>query len=381
MDVVAASYLLLSIGAIQGVVLSIFLIRSYSSSRGNLILGLVMLIFSFNMLTPGLLYYFYDDFHFLLGAGFPLMFLFGPGIYLYSREKSRGRELQRKDVLHLIPFALSTVLTLPLYLLSPEVKILILEEWRHGDLSGDILLGWAVECFHLAIYMILTHRMLSTYQERLKQHYSHLEGVNLNWLKQLTVIKSVIWSLYAGLLILYLTGIDGATFNYTFLLFGFCVSALGYLIGYRGLRNPEIFKDQFVLESKKEKYQQSGLSSEMTNVYADQLEKLMEESKPYRSSDLTLPQLSDMLEIPPNYLSQVINERMGYNFFDYVNYYRVTEAKALLTDPSHLEDNIIQIAYQVGFNSKSTFNAAFKKFTQTTPTLFRKAQLQELQPG
>ena len=114
----------------------------------------------------------------------------------------------------------------------------------------------------------------------------------------------------------------------------------------------------------------------MIKIYLTELEGLMLREKPYREPDLTLPDLAQRLDVPPNYLSQVINERMGYNFFDYINSLRINDAKKLLTDAQYIDQSVMQMAYSVGFNSKSTFNSAFKKFTGETPTAFKSSALE-----
>ena len=116
----------------------------------------------------------------------------------------------------------------------------------------------------------------------------------------------------------------------------------------------------------------------MLDIYEKQLDELMGKEQPYLNPDLTLPGLAKKIDIPTNYLSQVINERKDSNFFDYINSHRVAEARQRLKNPAHEDLPIIQVAYSVGFNSKSTFNAAFKKFSKTTPTDYRKALSESL---
>lgn len=95
-------------------------------------------------------------------------------------------------------------------------------------------------------------------------------------------------------------------------------------------------------------------------------------NKPYLEGDLVLPQLAQQLGISANYLSQVINEQLKVNFYDFVNGYRVEEAMRLMRDTAKEKANILNIALDSGFNSKSAFYTAFKKATSMTPTQFRK---------
>jgi AraC-like DNA-binding protein len=98
----------------------------------------------------------------------------------------------------------------------------------------------------------------------------------------------------------------------------------------------------------------------------------MEANKPYLEGDLVLPQLAQQLGISANYLSQVINEQLHVNFYDFINGYRVEEAKGLIRNAGPKNTNILNIALDSGFNSKSAFYTAFKKATSMTPTQYRK---------
>ena len=99
----------------------------------------------------------------------------------------------------------------------------------------------------------------------------------------------------------------------------------------------------------------------------------MEQQKPYRDASLTLVSMAQKLSISVAYLSQIINKSFNQNFNDFINSYRIKESKELLLNPSDGRKNILQIAYEVGFNSKTTFNSAFKKFTGVTPSEFKKS--------
>ncbi len=98
-----------------------------------------------------------------------------------------------------------------------------------------------------------------------------------------------------------------------------------------------------------------------------EIEKIMENEKLYLNPDLTLPGLSEILNIPRTRLSIILNEYKKNNFYDFLSTYRIREAKKLMNSGAHI-GNILQIAYDSGFNSKSTFYKAFKKITGMTPT-------------
>lgn len=97
------------------------------------------------------------------------------------------------------------------------------------------------------------------------------------------------------------------------------------------------------------------------------LHEIMETQKPYRKSDLSLNELAEMLRIKPHLLSKVINEGFNYNFRDFLNKYRVEEFIRHINSEKYKNYTYLAVAYEVGFNAKSTFNVAFKRFTNTTP--------------
>ena len=103
----------------------------------------------------------------------------------------------------------------------------------------------------------------------------------------------------------------------------------------------------------------------------------MKEEKIYLDPDLTLKKLSEKLFVHYNHLSQIVNDQLNQSFNDFVNNYRIAEAKFMLKDPEESEKTILEIAYDVGFYSKSVFNTAFKKFTGLTPSQFRKENLKK----
>ncbi len=107
------------------------------------------------------------------------------------------------------------------------------------------------------------------------------------------------------------------------------------------------------------------------NVYFKELDFLMKEAKMYRDPNLGLDIMAKRLKISGNYLSQLVNKIGGYNFADYVNRFRIEDAKSKLRNPNFVHYTIISIALESGFNSKSTFYSAFKKLTGISPKEYR----------
>ena len=128
-----------------------------------------------------------------------------------------------------------------------------------------------------------------------------------------------------------------------------------------------------ISDTKTEKrYEKSGLKEEAAENYFRQIIEFMAVEKPYTDPDLTINSLSEKTGIPRHYLTQIINEMLNKNFFTFVNEYRIIEVKEKLLQEKYSEYSILRIAYESGFNSKSTFNCIFKKLTGITPTQYRK---------
>jgi AraC-like DNA-binding protein len=129
-------------------------------------------------------------------------------------------------------------------------------------------------------------------------------------------------------------------------------------------------------ERRQSKYAKSGLDDDRMLEYKNRLANLMQSEQVYLRADLTLPRLAGELECSVNHLSQVINAGFGKSFFDYVNQYRIEQAKSLLAEFGD-QSAVLNIAYTVGFNSNSAFYAAFKKYVGMTPAQYRRSQLQD----
>ena len=134
----------------------------------------------------------------------------------------------------------------------------------------------------------------------------------------------------------------------------------------------EVLGEGSQFETSKRKYQKSLINKTHIKKYKNQLDLLMLDEQPYLDPSLTLKALAEMMEIPSNHLSQLLNEGYGKNFADFVNTYRLETFKAKVADPSQRNLTILALAYDSGFNSKTVFNTFFKKTMGTTPRVYWK---------
>lgn len=194
------------------------------------------------------------------------------------------------------------------------------------------------------------------------------ERVNLNWLRNLIIGMSAIW-LAVILTFLNIEFVKDSDIIFVTVVI-FVIS-----IGYFGVRQGTIFssvneikQDEKTNHEVTKRYSKSGLKKDKATKLKEQLIKLMTEEKLYLDESLSLPKLAKKLTIHPNYLSQIINEQFGKNFYDFVNEFRVDEFKRLLIKPANRKMTFFALAIDSGFASKASFNKAFKKFTGQTPS-------------
>jgi len=161
------------------------------------------------------------------------------------------------------------------------------------------------------------------------------------------------------------------------------LTLLTFLFGVFGFHQPSIFEEvvrnervensvqlELDLDLDIKKYQRSGLKNEDVADLVNKIRKYMVIKKPYLDRDLTIFDLSSQLHISRHALSEVINEHMGMNFYNLVNEYRVKEVKDRMKSEDYRQLTILAIAYDSGFNSKSSFNTIFKEKTGQTPSQY-----------
>ncbi|HEV2861114.1 MAG TPA: helix-turn-helix domain-containing protein [Pyrinomonadaceae bacterium] len=297
----------------------------------------------------------------------PLPFLAVPLIFLYVRKlTARTPSFHRREFLHFIPFILCCAYLLPYYLQGREAKLaFLMSEYHHPSLGSWYYVRSALIILQAALYLALTVlTILAFARESRKQNSSADKAV----LFQIRFFVTGFLVLFAGGLLRYLLDHTAKT-N---LLVPFGASVFVYALGYVSFRNPQALARTDEPPQAK-KYEWSTLTPETSERYLRRLLQAMKDEKLYLDAELTVSKLAEKLSIPPPHLSQTINERLNQNFVDFINTYRVEEAKRKLLDPLKRHYSVLAIAEEAGFNSKSSFNSVFKKHTRMTPSEYRKA--------
>ncbi len=309
----------------------------------------------------------YSHFPPLYLIGSSTYFMLGPLIFLYTRSLCyRDFKIRRIDIFHFLPF--------PLLVAAPLIIHLLGLSRTYLDNSGQMAVlfkNWFFATIYVLLlgYIRFTLLTLNKYRRELKDYFSNTRTINLSWLSLILFAFLLMLLVDAAILILNLLDFSSDIINKQLLVLSLFINfVFAAVLAFKGLRQPGIFTSiEFGL-----KYGTTRLSKAEADRYIKKLKDFMQQQKPHLDPSLTIKNLAEMLTIPVRQLSQVINDSLKQNFFDLVSSYRVEEAKQMLLDPNHRDKTILEILYNAGFNSKSSFNNLFKKKTGMTPSEFRK---------
>lgn len=347
-----------------GVGLAFFLTLLLLSKRSKTIADKILAGWLLFVTLHLLLFYFrkaelYNE---LLAADFPLPLVHGPFLFLYTLALTKG-SLSKKSWLHFVPAMAVLSYLIPFFALPTEQKIFVFENKGAGYEVFNVIRTIANLSSGL-VYVVLASMALRKHRQAIVQEFSSTEKINLQWLQYLSYWIGLIWSFVV-------LGNEELIFGSTVLFILF--------IGFFGIRQVGIFHSVKPVETKtdvaeeipeKRKYQKSGLRTNSSENLHRDLSVLMSTEKFFRESELSLSDLAKRLNTQPNYLSQVINEREGKNFYDYVNTLRIEEFLRLVASPESRKYTLLGLAQECGFNSKSSFNRYFKKVTGKSPSEF-----------
>lgn len=285
----------------------------------------------------------------------PLLYLMGPALLFYSRSLF-GRDYGLcLELIQYLPWAVFVIISVLSVTGIGGAAV------RKLDFGFNV-----VKIAHVQVYAGVSLFFLVGNGRRLGNSYADLSRINLNWLYFLHAAFIVIFSLLiiGGSLIL--AGVVDEKFLPGQITASLLISLFIIITAVMSYTRPRIF-----FREDTEKYSGSKLTDDRGEKYYGELVRFMEERKPFLDENLTLKQLADETDIPFYHLSRIINEYARKNFCDFINGYRVDEVKRMLVEEQN-NMTVLNIAFHCGFNSKSAFNAAFRRASGTTPLRYRK---------
>lgn len=314
---------------------------------------------------------FYSLLNLTLLPGLPdliiIPFAYGPFLYLYAQAIITDHTFSfKKYYLHFVPLAVLTLLAL---------------FWKGGKtLTSENLFGQGLTTYlsftdyflfmaSMFGYWYVVLKRITLYQKKIAHHFSFQNtAIRLNWLKNIAwwimgtfIASGIVYAVFVAKSIYPFNPI--VIYHGGLLMFVFSISYYGI---YQSSLKP-ITKSAHDNRKSDREYQDIEMKE-----FQHQIDKYMLENKPYLNRELSLQELADELETSVHKISWFLNHYQQRNFFNYINEYRVKEAKERILDPAYSRLTLLAIGYDSGFNSKSSFNALFKKYTGLTPSEFQK---------
>jgi len=351
--------------AFQGFFLALILFLQQKANKGNLVLAFLIALFSVSIVDTVVFWveYYKINPHFL-GASLCFIVLYGPLFYTYlvRINKTETPIKIKRQWIHYIPFVIVLIWFLPYYSSDKIAKLELINSWNTNIVNALIVpfLG----LLSLIYYIILSFRHIKS----LEAKYDLKIIKSNHWLG--LIVKS--YTLFVLFNIFHFINImSGNSSKVSDVVTALGYSVFIYSIGYLSLKMSKLLNGIKVDTSK---YQATSLPKDFSIEMYAKLTRHVELNESFKNNQIKLGDLAQELSLSPHQLSQVINQNANQNFSEFINSYRIKEAIKLIKQI----DRINQLAYEVGFNNRTTFNKLFKKSTGLTPTEFRKSQNQEV---
>lgn len=335
--------LLSGLGVLHGLFLAAFLWFHPKGLRtSNRLLSILLVILSFRIGKSVFLEFVDGIYLQLIFAGLATLLLIGPLFFFYTKSVlKKSIRLTTTEILHFVPFLFGIAFSF--WINKENVQ------------TTPIVVFVTLFCLyygHYLVYLFFSYRQIQKYKIQ-------LGGVDaaVQWLQLLFYALAALWVVYV---------LNLLEDNIPYILGPILYSCIAYRVSLVAI------KKGYINGLDSTKYKTTPLSeSEINQIYED-VKKLLVEEQLYKNADLTLSTFSKALKVSPQKISMAINSKSGSNFNGFVNQYRIQHAQALLEHSESSELTIAAIAYEVGFNSLTSFNAAFKKQLQKTPSAYRK---------
>ncbi|HOP03010.1 MAG TPA: AraC family transcriptional regulator [Tenuifilaceae bacterium] len=317
---------------------------------------LFLLVFIFNFYEFSGIMRKYPAFIFL-DMGIP--FLIGPVIWTYVLMLVKKQDKRSNNFIHYVPALLVYVLFIDIVLMEPDEKIRLLKAPASFE-SIRYQVVTILQLIPVPIYLFASIAEISSYNKKLKKVYSATDSINHRWLRFILTFFLIFWCV-VSIGIVSINFLNETVLGMSIFMAGFIV--FSFVTGVYGIKRNIAISN--TIEEQATTYE------EKTSIDID-IESFMQTNKTFLQAELTLYQLADNLKIPAHVLSRTLNSKYKTSFFDFVNNLRINEFKEKVRNKEHLKYSILYLAYDCGFNSKSSFYRFFKRVEGVTPSQFIK---------
>lgn len=297
-----------------------------------------------------------------------LAYLQMPILYLYVLSVCFSNfKLKLIHLWHLVPFLAGNLVLFPRFYLNDKNSIIKI--WANFNSIWEIIYIHFTIHLQFVVYIVLMFLVIKQFKRIYQQNFSDTATKTYQWLFQFTLLSAIAHSFVILKSILKYFDNDFSFPIAQIFVSIFGLSIIVWLV-LKALKYPELFKSvdsDFILIQR-----DITIVDENSCKDLEKLTTYMETEKPYLNPSLSIRNLAEEIEMNSRNVSLLINQNLNQHFFDFVNEYRIKEAMAILKNPNKNEFTVLEILYEVGFNSKSSFNTAFKKHTGLTPTEYRK---------
>lgn len=306
----------------------------------------------------------------LAGAEIPLRMALGPALYLYVRSLVSPEPVRfgGRDWFAFAGPALLLLICLPFLMLSAEEKLALADPLTRDPAHFRLALlactaGMLMFLAFTIAYLAAAVRLQGRHRASVMQEYANIERRSLDWLRVVLVVWSIAWLVYAVDRMLGFVGASSPPLSLGLALLE--TAALG-AFAHLALHQPQPAKETHDADPVRA----AILPNDRMERVAARLTAVLSANRFFADPDLSLTKLSEATGITKNHISETLSQHLGTNFFDFVNSHRIAEAQRLIADT---DATVLEIAMDVGFNARSTFNTAFKKHTGATPSAYRKS--------
>jgi AraC-like DNA-binding protein len=362
-------------GIAQSLLIVFIILVMKKNRRANIFYALFIIVFSSSIIPP----LFHPGINLAAIYIFTLISVSGTAVsgsllYFYSGFITDTIErFNLRTSVHFLPFFVAMGLLLAV--LDPSVPFP--EQSLRQKIFGASIFGSSI--LTAFIYTAVTFIRLKSYERQTRNYFSDFQRANVGWLRKVLGISLTFmgaWNIGFWIMLLGIRQHFEAGIYIHFFLF----MAIIFITAYYISNQPELFRDSLEMKEAlsltgkngRQKYARQNIGEAAQKKYLHELEEFIEREKPFLNENLTIKDLAQMTKIPVHHLSIVINNRRKMNFYAFINEYRVNEAIRILDEnPDMTDASILSVAFRAGFNSKSTFNDAFKKVTGKTPSEYR----------
>lgn len=357
--------ILIFICILQGLIFAGLLVNRgiKQKTKADLWLALLLVVLSSSLITPLIGFANVYDLNQWL-TYFPFSINYLPPVlvwfYILSLTNSQWK-LTRKDLLYLIPTAVYLIFRFTIFFQSEAWKGWF-DKAYYRTIAGPGV--FATEFAWSALFLYWSIRHYRKYRNWLNENFSDTEKIKFDWLRNFLYSFAAILLLgalfdFTNSFLFRLSYIQYFYFEFILALSTYCLAVAGYL---RSKTIDLSFSDESIKQTETRRLL---LSDTELKRLKEKLQTVMRDERPYLEPTITLTDLTRMVGVNSNVLSHAINQGFDKNFNDFINEYRINEVKSKLRDAD--DATLLGIAFDSGFNSKATFNRAFKKFTGVSP--------------